>query len=443
LRKLRLSPRSFHWNSSDILNIIIFGVTKMALKSKATEQKAMAGRDAKGDCLIEIIPKDSGGLIIELQSSVKAMFGTHIERLIELASAHLRIENAVVCIKDNGSLDHVILARIEAAARQLWDIPEPGILPDKKVKASGTQKDRLRRTRLYLPGNNPDLMLNAGLYGADCIILDLEDSVAPDDKDAARILVRNTLLTVDFGNSERIVRINPLNSDYGAKDLEMIVPALPDTLLVPKCESKEDISAVEEMLIFYEQQEKIEHEIMLMPLLETAKGILNAQEIATSSDRIVALCFGAEDFTADIGAQRTTEGRESFVARSLIVLAAKAAGVQAIDTVFSDVEDMEGLFESAREAKGLGFDGKGVIHPGQIKPIHEAFAPTEDEIEHANRVMQAIQEAKAKGSGVAALGSKMIDAPVVARARKVLAMAEAINTLSNHSPKLDKPESNR
>jgi len=399
------------------------------MADKNQSQSAMAGRDAKGDCFVELTLTENGGIQVELESSVGAMFGTHLRKLAELACAHLGAKNVFIKIKDNGGLDHVLLARLEAVARQLWEVPEPGILPEKKILPTGTQKDRLRRTRLYLPGNNPDLMTNAGLYGADCIILDLEDSVAPADKDAARILVRNTLLAVDFFQSERIVRINPISSDFGARDLEMIVPASPHTLLVPKCETKEDITAVEEMLIFYEQQEKLENEIMLMPLLETAKGILNAKDIATASERIVALCFGAEDFTADIGAQRTREGRESFVARSLIVLAAKAARIQAIDTVFSDVEDIEGLIASTREAKELGFDGKGVIHPAQIKPIHDAFAPTDEEIEYAQKVMEAIHEAEEKGSGVAALGSKMIDAPVVARAQKVLAMARAVNKL--------------
>jgi len=181
---------------------------------------------------------------------------------------------------------------------------------------------------------------------------------------------------------------------------------------------------VENLLRRHKSRAGLEREIFLMPLIESARGVMNAVEIAAASTRIVALCFGAEDFTADLGVQRTVEGKESLVARSLIVLAAKAAGVQAMDTVSSDVQDMEGLVASTKEAIALGFDGKGVIHPGQIKPIHQAFQPTSEQVEDAKQVLAALQEAEAHGSGVAVLGSKMIDAPVVTRARKVLAMAQ-------------------
>ncbi len=166
-----------------------------------------------------------------------------------------------------------------------------------------------------------------------------------------------------------------------------------------------------------------------MPLIETAKGVLHAYEIATASSRNVALCFGAEDFTADLGVERTVEGREHYVARSLIVLAAKAAGIQAIDTVFSDVGDMSGLTASAREAMAQGFDGKGVIHPSQIKPVHEAFCPSPEQIDKAQKIVAALEEARAKGLGVVSLGSKMIDAPVVARAQKILERARAHGVL--------------
>ncbi len=393
-------------------------------KTDGRLQTARVGRAEKGDLVVEMERRDSGGLNIQIESSVKSMFGKLIRESVEATLSGLNIRDAAVKVDDNGALNHVIQARVEAAARLLYPIKEPGALPEKKVSNRQSQRNRLRRTRLYLPGNNPDLALNAGLYGADCIILDLEDSVAPGDKDAARVLVRNTLYAVDFGRSEVIVRINSLATTHGTNDLKMIVPAAPDTLLIPKCESKDNVVAVENLLLQYEGQAGLEREIFLMPLIESSHGVLNAHEIANASKRIVALCFGAEDFTADIGAQRTVDGKESFVARSLIVLAAKAAGVQAIDTVFSDVQDLDGLVASTKEAIALGFDGKGVIHPGQIKPIHQAFQPTPEQVENAKLVLAALQEAEARGSGVAVLGSKMIDAPVVARARKVLAMAE-------------------
>ena len=385
---------------------------------------ARAGSSNKGDVIIKVESQKGCGLVLEIESSVKSLFGGHLEKLVALATACLGVDDMIIRLDDHGALDHVILARLEAALRQIRNVPEPGLLPEVKIQANPSSRDRLRRTRLYLPGNNPDLALNAGLFGADCIILDLEDSVAPQEKAAARILVRNTLRTVDFGTSERIVRINPISSPYGEQDLESIIPAAPDTILIPKCESAMDVSLVEERIVIYENETKPEMPIFLMPLIESAKGILNAQDIAFASDRNVALCFGAEDFTADIGAERTSDGRESFVARSILVMAAKAAGLQAIDTVFSDVQDSEGLISSAKEARSLGFDGKGVLHPSQIKPVHDVFVPTKEEIEYAQRIMEAMDTAKAKGSGIATLGSKMIDAPVAARAKRILLFAK-------------------
>ncbi|MCK4549333.1 MAG: CoA ester lyase [Candidatus Krumholzibacteria bacterium] len=313
------------------------------------------------------------------------------------------------------------------------EIDGPGCLPGRKVEYGPPRRERLRRTRLYMPGNNPDLMRNGGLFGADSVILDLEDSVSPGEKDAARLLVRNTLLTIDYFDCERIVRINPLSTEYGADDLEMVVPYGVDTILVPKCETAGDIKAVEEIIAGLEKKHSLGYEVLIMPLIETAKGILNAYEIGAASDRVVALCFGAEDFSADISTERTKEGAESFTARSLLVLGAKAAGVQVIDTVFSDVQDEEGLIASTKEAMALGFEGKGVIHPAQIAPIHAVFSPTPKRIEYAKKVVAAIEKARSEGSGVATLGSKMIDAPIEARARKILRLAEALGLLEEET----------
>jgi len=390
-------------------------------------KEAQAGRqEKKGDIFIRLEKRESGGVEIELTSSVEAMFGGAIRDAISTTLEKLGVDNVKVTAEDRGALDYVISARVEAAARRLFDISGPGALPERKAPEPRPVKERLRRTRLYLPGNNPDLMLNAGLFGADCVILDLEDSVSPAEKDAARVLVRNTLMVVDFSGSERIVRINPLETEFGEADLEMIVPAGVETILIPKCNEAKDVKEVEKIIKAIEKKHGIKHETLLMPLIETAKGILNSYEIASASDRVVALCFGAEDFTADLGVERTPEGKESFVARSLLVLGAKAAGVQAIDTVYSDIADTEGLIASTKEAVAMGFEGKGVIHPAQIEPIHKAFAPTPERVEYAKKVIEAIEEARARGSGVATIRSKMIDAPIEKRARKILKLAEAI-----------------
>jgi citrate lyase subunit beta/citryl-CoA lyase len=390
----------------------------------------VGGTEQKSDIALILRKKTSGGVSIQLKSSVQDLFGDQIKGSIERALETLGIKNAEVVAEDLGALDYVIQARVEAAARRLHKIKEPGILPERAAPLRAPRRERLRRTRLYLPGNNPDLMLNAGLFGADEIILDLEDSVAPAEKDSARVLVRNTLLSVDFGEAEKLVRINPLETEYGKADIEMIVPAGPDMLLIPKCNEAKDIKEIEALVAGLEKKHGIEHEILFMPLIETAKGVLNAYEIAKASVRIVAMCWGAEDLSADLGVERTKEGRESFVSRGLIVLAAKAAGVQPLDTVFSDLRDTAGLIESTKEAIALGFEGKGVIHPGQIETIHNVFAPTAERIEYAKKVVAAIESARAKGSGVAALGSKMIDAPIEARARKILGLAEALGLIS-------------
>ncbi|MBC7186896.1 MAG: citrate lyase acyl carrier protein [Calditrichaeota bacterium] len=392
-------------------------------------EKIQVGRSDKSDLLLTIERRTRGGIRLDLVSSVAGTFGQQIRATILSTLEALGVRHASLTVDDRGALDHVIQARVEAGVRALWPVEGLGVWPERRIKRRQVPKDRLRRTRLYLPGNNPDLMLNAGLFGADSVILDLEDSVAPADKAAARVLVRNSLLAVDFGAAERIVRINPLATEFGAADLEMVVPAQPDTILIPKCEAAESVLEVEERVAALEREHRLRYQIWLMPLIESAKGVLNAYQIASASQRVVALCFGAEDFTADIGAERTVEGKESFVARSLLVLAAKAARVQAIDTVFSDVADVDGLVKSTEEAIALGFEGKGVIHPAQIEPIHRAFAPTPERIAHAQQVIAALEEAERRGAGVASLGTKMIDAPVVARAKRTLQLAKALGLI--------------
>ncbi|OQX89149.1 MAG: hypothetical protein B6D65_04680 [candidate division Zixibacteria bacterium 4484_93] len=292
-----------------------------------------------------------------------------------------------------------------------------------------SDKNRLRRSRLYIPGNKPSLMYNAWLYKADCLILDLEDAVAPSEKDAARILVKYAIKNLDWGNSELIVRVNPLYTDFGREDIRVIAPMAPNVILIPKCESARDVSAVEELVTDYARRQGVYEEIYLMPLIETAKGVLNAYEIASASPNICAITFGAEDFTKDMGISRTREGKETFIARSIVAMAAKAARVQALDTVFSDINDIEGLVESAKEAKLLGFDGKGLIHPSQIEPVHKVFTPTEEEIEYAGKVVAAYEAAKSEGKGVVALGSKMIDKPVVDRAIHTIECAKQLGLI--------------
>ena len=383
------------------------------------EQKARAGRDAREDLLVEMTSTDSGGITISLESSVGTLYGDHMRGLAADTAGALGLGNVEISITDRGALDWVIQARMEAAAARLAGDLSAEVLPRMHRNNHYTvERDRMRRSRLYLPGNQPDLMLNAGLFSPDAVILDLEDAVAPAHKHAARYLVRNALRAVDFGGAERMVRINQLPA--GLDDLPFLVRQNVHTILVPKAESGEQITAVVERI----KELEPDRTIFLMPILESALGMERAFEIASAHPWVVAMAFGAEDFTKDIGAARTEAGTESFVARSRLVLAARAAGVQPIDTVYSNVANAEGLLASTREAIMLGFDGKGCIHPRQVNVIHEAFRPAEKDVAYACKVKEAMERAEARGDGAISIGSKMIDPPVVARARRVLKLAE-------------------
>jgi citrate lyase subunit beta/citryl-CoA lyase len=397
-------------------------------------KKSSAGKrgpKVRSDCYIEIEEKKSGGIKLKVQSKVQSMYGKQIEKQILEMCKFFNLKNINVLIEDAGALPFTIAARFELAVKRLKPETEKQYLPAmNKSNLYKTRKDKFRRSRLYLPGNEPKFYPNAGLHKPDGIILDLEDSVAPSEKDAAQLLVRNALRSVNFYGAERMVRINQLPK--GLDDLQYIVPHNVHVILIPKVESADEIKTVEAKVNELKKQYDIKNNIYFMPIIESALGVMKAFEIATASKYNCALAIGLEDYTADIGTQRTVEEKESFMARSTIVAAAKAAGIQPIDTVFSDVNDMEGLFKSTREVKLLGFEGKGCIHPRQIKIVHEAFAPTENEIEKAKKIIIAFKEAKAKGLGVVSIGSKMIDAPVVKRAERTIELAIQNNLLKKN-----------
>ncbi len=384
--------------------------------------KFIAGKEGgkvRSDCYIELTTKRSGGIRIDIKSKVGSMYGKSIYDTIKEMVDFFELKHANIYVEDYGALPPTLMARFELAVKRAYPKIEKEFLPELiKHNKYKTSKERIRRSRLYLPGNTPKLFPNAGLHKPDGVILDLEDSVAPTEKDAAQLLVRNSLRGIDFYGAERMVRINQL--PRGLDDLKFVVPHNVHIILIPKCESAEDVIKVDEEVSRLKKEHVIKNDIYYMPIIESALGIINAYEIASASENNCALTIGLEDYTADIGAERTNEGRESFYARSVIVNAAKAAKIQAIDTVFSDVNDMEGLRESVLEAKSLGFEGKGCIHPRQIKVVHQAFAPTETEIEKAKKIVAAFEEAEKKGLGVISLGSKMIDPPVVKRALRIL-----------------------
>ena len=382
------------------------------------------GKEIRSDLHVAIEPRDSGGLEVGLESRVAPYYGEAILSQTRQVLETLGVKNAKVAIHDEGALPHIIAARIETATRRAGLSKNQKALPDKVALPDPSAKDRLRRSRLYLPGTEPKYSINAALHGPDAIILDLEDSVHHAEKDAARTLVRNTLRAVNFGACERMVRINQL--PLGLEDLAEIIPESPDVILIPKVEHPGQVTQVDHMISELKVRHQINRPIWLMPILESAEGIENAAAIAAATEDVVALTIGLEDYTADLGVARTAEGSESLYARTRLVNAAKAAGVQAIDSVFSDVGDMEGLKRWGVNSRALGFEGMGCIHPAQIPAIHAAFAPTPDEIEKAQKIVGAFEEAQQSGVAVVSLGSKMIDPPVVQRALKLVARAKAM-----------------
>jgi citrate lyase subunit beta/citryl-CoA lyase len=358
---------------------------------------------------------------VRLSSKVESFYGDSIREAANSVLAGLGVRHAIVRIDDQGAVPFVIAARVEAALRRAGAGGRGDARPERTVAHGGpTARDRLRRSRLYLPGNEPKFMLNAGIHHPDAIILDLEDSVHPDDKDAARLLVRNALRCVDFLGAERMVRINQL--PLGLDDLDAVVPEDPDLILIPKTEHADQVRQVHDHIAKLHTGDN-GHAIWLMPILESALGIEHAHEIASAADTVVALTIGLEDYTADLGVPKTTAGTESSYARLRMVNAARAAGVQAIDSVFGDVGDMDGLTAWAIRSRALGFEGMGCIHPRQIEPIHQAFAPTAEEIDKALEIVAAFDEADRKGLGVVSLGTRMVDPPVVKRAQGLIATA--------------------
>ena len=388
-----------------------------------------AGKDVRSDLHVAFEPREHGGIEIELVSRVAAYYGNSIREQAKRTLEHLGVSHARLVITDEGALPFVIDARIEAAVKRGGlGIGKRALPTPEGVKCgrhTATAQDRLRRSRLYLPGNEPKYFINAALHEPDAVILDLEDSVHHAEKDSARLLVRNALRAVDFGACERMVRINQL--PLGVHDIEEVAAELPDLILIPKTETAEQVMhADNEIRRVVLRAGHDGHVVWLMPIIESALGVENAFAIARASERICAITIGLEDYTADLGVSRTTAGAESLYARQRIVNAAKAAGVQAIDSVFSDVADEEGLRAWGRQSYAMGFEGQGCIHPAQIPIIHESYAPSAQEIDKALKIVAAFEEAQARGLGVVSLGSKMIDPPVVHRALKTVARAKNI-----------------
>lgn len=283
---------------------------------------------------------------------------------------------------------------------------------------------RSRRALLYVPADDERKINKAVSLPVDCVILDLEDGVAPGRKDAARESAVRALQRMDFSNAERLVRINPVDRQPGLQDLEAILPARPDGILLPKIDSADTVHRVSETIARMEKKRGWPAGgIALIVIAETARAILRLETICSAEERVQAVIFGAEDLAADIGAVRSAGGMEVFTARSLVVLNAAAAGIQALDVVNVNYRDLEALYADARQAANMGFAGKQIIHPAQIDSVQRAFTPSEDEVRQAQELIRAFEASVANGKGAFGLDGRMVDMPVIRRAENVLSRA--------------------
>ncbi len=383
--------------------------------------KSNSGTLSKNDCLVNLIITKGNGNIIKTINSKTTAKETLIHNIVNKFIKTYEIKNSIISIDDNNSEVYVIMARLEAAYKKIVD-SNIDFLPNIKQQIlSLSHKTRRRFTKLYVPGNTPSYMLKAASYKSDGVVFDLEDAVAPDKKDEALFLCRNALLSIDFDGVERMVRINPL--PLGLIDLSFVIPCRVNVIIIPKCEETEQINIVDEKIKELKLKNNINNDIWLMPIIETCKGIFNVKDIATASKNIVAIAFGQEDYVNDLGGQKTVQGNESLFAKSMIVNAARVAGIQAIDSVFTDYKNLDALKNYVIYSKSLGFDGMGCIHPNQINVIHENFAPDKDDIEKAKQIIIAYKKACNEGLGVIAVNNKMVDKPVVDKAQKIINIA--------------------
>lgn len=300
-------------------------------------------------------------------------------------------------------------------------------------------KERLRRTMMFVPGNNPAMVKDAGIYGADSIMFDLEDAVSMAEKDAARDLVYEALQTQDYGDAELVVRVNGQDTSYYANDVRAMVKAGIDVVRLPKAEDAEMVKKLDADITAAEKEfGREEGSTMLMAAIESAKGVINAYQIASASDRMMGIALSAEDYTTDMKTHRYPDGAELEFARNMVLHAARAAGVAAFDTVFTNMNDTEGFYRETEYIHQLGFDGKSLVNPRQIPMVNKVYEPTKKEIENAKNVENAIKEAKLKGSGVISMNGQMVDRPVVLRAERVMRLAKASNLIDEEGNYIEK-----
>ncbi|CAB1241750.1 citrate lyase, citryl-ACP lyase (beta) subunit [Ruminococcaceae bacterium BL-6] len=288
------------------------------------------------------------------------------------------------------------------------------------------KKNRLRRTMMFMNAQKPGLIKDAYIYGADSIILDLEDAVAENQKDAARFSLYHALKSIDYGDTEVIVRMNGLDTPHWQEDIRCIVAGGADGIRIAKCESAQDVKTVEEHVLAAEKEFGVEEgRTLLMAALESPKGIMNAYEIVTASPRMFGCAISGGDFRKSMHVQIQEGGIEMMTARSMMLLAARAAGVQCFDTMWPNIDDKEGFEAEVVQNRKMGFDGKSIVNPRQIRFVHETFAPTPKEIAYAEKLVRSFNEQANAGVGVYTVDGKMVDIPFFEDARRVIALAKA------------------
>ncbi len=382
-----------------------------------------AGSGVKSDCRITY---ESGNAELHITFG-ETEPDSKVEEAVRKTADRMGVSRGKVAIENHGAAPFAASARFEAAVRMVLGNEFPGLPPARDIEPSG--KNIPRRTRLYVPGNRPRFMGKALSSGADGIILDLEDSVSPERKFEARILVAHALSNLEFGDMEVMVRIN--QGETAVDDMDWIVPQRVQHILIPKVEIPGQVATVSGAVRKISEHCGRKAAVWLMPIIESPLGVFNALDIARSAPEVTAaITLGLQDLSAEMGVTPTAEGTESFTARSLIVLAARAAGLQPIDTVYTDVKDEEGLRESVKRAKALGFVGKGCIHPAQVPVINEGFMPGKAELDKAMKIVTVMEQATASGLGAVVLGSKMIDPPVAKQAQIVVDNAVRLGLIS-------------
>lgn len=391
-------------------------------------KSAAAGTLESSDAMVTVEPGEDG-IELELSSSVMNQYGRQIKATILETLDRLEVKNARVTVVDKGALDCTLKARVECAVFRSCDassanIPWGGAI--RWIRRPKPERFRLRRTMMFMNAQKPGLIKDAYIYGCDSIMLDLEDAVAENQKDAARFSLYHALTTIDYGNTEVIVRINGLDTPHWQEDIRVCVAGGADGIRIAKCESAQDVHTVEAAVEAAEREFGVEvGRTLLMAALESPKGILNAYEICSASDRMLGVAISGGDFRKCMQTKFTPDGVDMMVARGQMLLAARAAGIQCFDTVFTDLDDNEGFKAEVLQNKAMGFDGKSLINPKQIRLVHEVFAPTEKEVKQAEAVVRAFKEQSAAGVGVFTVNGKMIDVAFIPGAERTLRLAKA------------------